>query len=117
MNLRKFYKQNIKEIAATLKMAKPAFRKLQSLNSRGEGLGAEACEIREKLKYIDIGSLQYQARYYNLAYALVRGKDISKVETNPRIPHDPEMLTKFMSAREVEFKEFLAKAEVAHETV
>lgn len=106
MNLRQYYKQQIKKVSAELKTLKPAFRRLQSLNSKGEGLSEVAQNYRSQLKNVNLDALKHQARYLNLAYALVRGKDIAKVETNPRVAHNPEMLLKFMAEME---KQFLIK--------
>ena len=96
MNLKTFYKNNIKSIAAQLKEVKPAFRRMQSLNSKGLGLELECTELSKKLLYVNIPALKTQARYLNLAYAVIRGKDLSKVETNPRIPHDEKVLAKLI---------------------
>lgn len=112
--MKHFYKTQIKEVAATLKFAKPASRKCQSLWARGLGESAEYTELAPKLYKINIPVLQRRARLLNLAYALVRGKDMSKVETNPKVPVDMKEIEAFMTKME---QEFLAspKEEVVHE--
>lgn len=105
MKIQHFYKNQIKTIGAQIKLVKPASRKLQSLWSRNLSESPEAEALRKIIyAHPSVESLRHQARYLNLAYALIREKDISKVETNPRTPHDPQVLQKIMDQMAKDFK-------------
>lgn len=104
MNLKLFYKNEIKTIAANLKVAKPAARKLESLCARGLKDSDEAKALSETIRSLPyIGAMKIEARYLNLAYSVIRGKDISKVELNPKTPHDPAILQKYLDRMQVLF--------------
>lgn len=112
MNLRKFYKQEIKKIASQLKILKPAGRKLSSLYAKGICCTIECGEL-EKIcqnlppEYI----LSSRSRYLNLAYAIIRNKDLSKVEKNNKEgnQYNPETLDKLLKEME---KSFLNQKEI-----
>jgi hypothetical protein len=114
MNLRQFYKNQIKATAQAIKVVKPAFRKLQSLNSKNLSDSSEALDLQKVLNdHMFLGSLRDKSRYLNLAYAVIRNKDLSKVETNPKSAHSESWLKKVMEQMETEFNS--QKVEVSHE--
>lgn len=112
--MKQFYKSQIKEVAATLKFAKPASRKLESLWARKLSETTEYKDLSSKVNNINIHALQRKARLLNLTYALIRGKDISKVETNPKVPVEMKELEAFMQKMEQTFHAS-QKEEVVHE--
>lgn len=112
--MKQFYKTQIKEVAATLKFAKPASRKLESLWARQLSESAEYQELYPKVVPINISALQRRARLLNLTYALIRGRDISKVETNPKTPVEMKELEIFITKMELDFKAS-QKVEASHE--
>ena len=112
--MKQFYKTQIKLVAETLKFAKPASRKLRSLWDRGLTESEEYKSLYPQVPG-NIPALQRRARLLNLAYALVRGKDISKVETNPKVPVEMKEIENFMAKMELEFQATQKEAVVAHE--
>lgn len=111
MTLTKLYKQKIKTLSANLKLAKPASRKLQSCWSKGLADSPEADAARQVLySFNSIHSMKTEVRYLLLAYAVIRGKDLSKVETNPREAHNPEQLQKTIHKIELEFAALTVEA-------
>ncbi len=105
-NLKTFYKEEIKKLALNLKQAKPKTRKLQSLYSKGLSDSEEGKALAKFLYPLpSIFQMKHEVRYLYLAYAIVRGKDISKVESNPKNPHDAKTLAYTLEKMEKIFKE------------
>ena len=105
-NLKLFYKEEIKKLALNLKEGKPKSRKLESLSAKGLGDSEEAKALAAFLYPLpSIYQMKHQARYLYLAYATIRGKDLSLVESNPKTPHDPKTLAYIMEKMDKSFKE------------
>lgn len=107
MNIVFFYKQNLKHLASCYRFAKYSHRRLHRLSSKKENSLYELelkamqenwAQLPEYLRHIEI-------RYLYLAYASIRGKDLNKVEVNPRVPHNSEILTKVINKMDEVFSQ------------
>jgi hypothetical protein len=79
--LKYYYKETIKSLANEIKTSKADTKVAQRAGeSRASGMQS------------DMVSQRRRARYLYLAYASIRGRDLSTVERNPRKEHDKVLL-------------------------
>lgn len=107
MNIISFYKQNIKQSAKLSKTLKYGYRRVQRYGTiknvelqKQEQLiiDLELAKVPRYLKTIE-------ERYLYLAYAVIRGKPLDKVEIKPKTAHDPEKLAKAIALLEQSYNE------------
>jgi hypothetical protein len=82
-----FYKEEIKTRAAALKTDRSLVRQMQSLRSKGLGETKEYSDLFGKTNSSSSQSCLFyereKIRKLYLAYALIRGMDLTRVERNP----------------------------------
>jgi len=95
-NLKLFYKNQVKTISQIIKDQKKQLIATQKEESKGKSVTPPAWKLQ-----MDRRPLREKARYLFMAYALVRGRDLSTVERNPDA-HDSEKLKALMEKMEQE---------------
>lgn len=85
-NLKQLYKKEIKKNSALLKELNPLSRKLESLSSKRQWDTPEYIKLSERRKELTFNHhhwyIKKETRHLLLGYAMIRNKDLLKVEKN-----------------------------------
>lgn len=103
--LKRYYKEEIKKNAATIKFVKPRKRQLESLCSRGLENSEEAKKLRSEINNVWLDNLRKETRHLYLAYAIIQNKDPKKVESNYPEGHDKRILDRVIKNMAVSYSE------------
>lgn len=109
MKLKDYYKQEIKQISAKLKIMKPKLRRQQSLNDRHLAQSDEGLDLYSELKNFNLQREKRIARLLNLAYAVIRNKPLEKVEQKSHNPVSKEELDSFVLLMNEEHQKYIQK--------